>query len=85
MRAELQTYDIILLVNKAWDKSFARTMKNKLAISDRGWKPLNRNIFSFSEISATMTTQEIEVENISTDVTLRFKAQSVTDLATDSP
>ena len=85
MRAELQTYDIIPLVNKAWDKSFARTNKNKTAISDRGWNPLNRNILTFPDIRATMTTQEMEEENTSSDVTLRFKSQSVTDLTTDSP
>ena len=85
MQAELQTYDIIPLVNKAWDKSFARAMKNKAEISDRGWNPLNCNILTFPEIRATMTTQEIDEENISTSVTLLFKAQSVTDLTTDSP
>ena len=47
--------DLMLLINIAWNKSFARVDKNRRAIADRGWGPYNRNILTFSHIRATMT------------------------------
>ncbi len=35
----LEAYDIIPLINVAWEKSFARVNTNKKAIADRGWFP----------------------------------------------
>lgn len=84
MRVELQTYDINSLVNKAWDKSFARTMKNKVVNSDRVWNHLNCNILTFPEIRATTTTQKIEEENILTNVTLPFKAKTILTITSPS-
>ena len=46
--------DLILLINIAWNKSFARVDKNRRAISDRGQGIYNRNILTFSHIGATM-------------------------------
>ena len=62
MHAQLQTYDIIPLINVAWAKSFARVEKNAQAGADRGWNPLNRNLLTFPEIRATMTDEERELE-----------------------
>ena len=33
--------DIMVIVNNAWQQSFAQVDHNKKAISDRGWDPLN--------------------------------------------
>ena len=38
---QISPTDIIPLVNKAWDVSFARVEKNKKAIYERGWFPFN--------------------------------------------
>jgi hypothetical protein len=35
--------DIVDLVARAWDDSFARILTNKKAVADRGWSPLNYN------------------------------------------
>ena len=40
----LQPTDLIPLINKAWNQSFAQIGKNHNAIANRGWNPLNRNI-----------------------------------------
>ena len=39
----LQTTDLIPLINKGWRQSFARVEKNRTAIANRVWNPLNRN------------------------------------------
>ena len=54
----LQPTDIIPLINKAWKQSFARVEKNRNAIADRGWNPLNRNLLLDPSIRATMTDRE---------------------------
>ena len=66
VNAQLQTYDIIPLVNAAWKQSFARIEKNKNACADRGWNPLNRCLLLHSEIRATMTDEEQDMELSST-------------------
>jgi len=55
MNETIDTNDLMMLINIAWNKSFARVDKNKRAIADRGWKPYNHNILTFSHIRATMT------------------------------
>ena len=55
MNATIDKNDLMLLINIAWNKSFARVDKNRRAIADRGWGPYNRNILTFSHIRATMT------------------------------
>ena len=50
--------DLILLINIAWNKSFACIDKNRKTIADRGWGPYNRNIITLSHIRATMTNDE---------------------------
>ena len=59
----LQPTDIIPLINKAWKQSFARVDKNRNAIADRGWNPLNRNLLLDSSIRATMTEEERSKES----------------------
>ena len=54
-----QSTDIIPLINKAWNDSFARVEQNKQAIAERGWYPLNRNILLNDELRSTMTPAEI--------------------------
>ena len=50
--------DIMILINDAWEQSFARVDFNKKAISDRGWNPLNYSLLNDEDIKATMTDSE---------------------------
>ena len=50
--------DLMVLINSAWSKSFARRDKNIKAIADRGWNPLNRALLLDQDLRATMTRQE---------------------------
>ena len=50
IKADLHPHDIIPLINKAWEQSFVRVDKNKNAIADRGWNPLNRNLLTNDDI-----------------------------------
>ena len=59
MNGNHQSTDIIPLINKAWNDSFARVEKNKQAIAERGWYPLNRNILLNDELRSTMTPAEV--------------------------
>ena len=62
--------DIIPLINKAWNDSFARVSKNKNTIAERGWYPLNRNILLNEELRSTMTPTEVCNEMISDSITI---------------
>ena len=55
MNETIDKGDLMLFINTAWNKSFARVNKNRRAIVDRRWGPYNRNILTFSHIRATMT------------------------------
>ena len=48
----------MLIINEAWEQSFARVDFNKKAILDRGWNPLNYNLLNDEDIQATMTNSE---------------------------
>ena len=54
--------DLMPLINRAWDKSFARVEKNKNAISDRGWNPLNKCLLLDQTLRSTMTAKESSEE-----------------------
>ena len=58
----LKATDLIPLINRAWNASFARKQKNQQAIADRGWCPLNYNLLTYPEIRATMTKGEKQSE-----------------------
>lgn len=62
--------DLMPLVNKAWESSFARVDKNFKAISERGWNPLNYSLLLNEEIRTTMTEEERELEQSSDDIYL---------------
>jgi hypothetical protein len=51
--ARVETYEIVVVVNAAWEKSFARVECNKKAIAVRGWNPLTRNLLDHPEIAET--------------------------------
>ena len=55
---QLTATDIIPLVNKAWNASFARVDSNKKAIAERGWGPCNRNLLLYKEIQHTVTKED---------------------------
>ena len=63
----LKPTDLMPLINKAWNASFARKHKNLQAIADRGWNPLNYNLLTMPEIRATMTKDEKKLELDSSD------------------
>ena len=65
----IPTY-LMSLINKAWNSFFARIDKNKKAIAERGWNPLNFNLLLNEEIRATMTKEEKDNEETSDDVIL---------------
>ena len=54
----IEPYEIIPIINAAWDKSFGRVSTNKKAIAERGWWPYNRNLLLHTKIRATMTDDE---------------------------
>lgn len=55
---ELEDTDLIPIINYAWNHSFARKDKNRNAIADRGWNPLNRKLLTDEDLRATMTDKE---------------------------
>ena len=57
-RLTIETTDIMLMINYAWDLSFKRVEPNKIAISERGWGPLNRNLMLDKQLRSTMTAAE---------------------------
>ena len=59
---KLVATDLIPLINRAWERSFARKEKNQVAIADRGWNPYNRILLLDPSIRATMTEQELQSE-----------------------
>lgn len=90
--------DIIIIVNQAWEQSFARVRTNKKAIAERGWFPYNRNVLLHPDIRATMTEQEMKDEmgtitnlchdshqNIITTVTPDPEAQYISRSSINNP
>ena len=41
MKLTIEPYEIIVLINMAWQQSFGCQITNKKAIAERGWYPLN--------------------------------------------
>ena len=62
----IEPYEIIGIVNYAWERSFANVQTNKKAICERGWFPYNRNLMTYQCLRATMTTVEKENESLDT-------------------
>ena len=62
MPLTIEPFEIIILVNYAWELSFGRCIKNKKAICERGWGPLNRTLLLHETIRATMTAQQEKEE-----------------------
>jgi hypothetical protein len=61
--ARVETYEIVVVVNAAWEKSFARVEQNKKAIAARGWHPLTRNLLDHPEIAETKDNDQENQEN----------------------
>jgi hypothetical protein len=80
--------DIITIVNRAWEESFARVEQNKKAIAERGWFPYNRNLLKNGEIRVTMTeteSQEDRFLNFDIDSPSSFSQNSsISDLTEPS-
>ena len=57
--------DIVDLVSKAWDESFAHIAINQKAVAEQGWGPLNYNLLLHPEIQLTSTSNlQTETNNI---------------------
>jgi len=69
MEGTLLPTDLMPLINKAWSKSLACDNKNRKAIAECGWDPLNFNLILNPEIRATMTKEEMANE-ASSDIIL---------------
>ena len=85
MIGTLEPTDMMHIINKSWQQSFARTDKNKNAIDDRGWNPFNRNLLLHEDICSTMTNKEIQYENDHSNKIITQMAatpQSSTDIDT---
>ena len=80
----IQPYEIMNIVNIAWEESFAKVGSNKNAISERGWLPYNRNLMTYPCLRATMTTEEKGNELLANSkVILPYhKMHDITDLVT---
>jgi hypothetical protein len=52
----IEKYDIVCIVNEAWEKSFARIETNRKAIAERGWGPLNYNCLTDPELQLLSTS-----------------------------
>jgi len=50
--------DMMPIINIAWKNSFARVGKNRQAITNRGWNPLNRALLLDDELRSTMTKKQ---------------------------
>ncbi len=61
--ARVETYEIMVVPNTAWDKSFSRVSYNKEAIAARGWGPLTGNLLENSEILATATDKDLLLQH----------------------
>ena len=57
-RLTIEVSEIMVLINYAWEHSFARVSSNKTAIAVRGWFPLNRRLLLDNRLRATMTEKE---------------------------
>lgn len=70
----IEPSDIMLLVNEAWNKSFARVATNKKAIAERGWFPYNRKLLQHPDI---LTTKPVESITDSQETYLSFEAHDL--------
>ena len=77
---------LILLINIAWNKLFARVDKNRRYIADRWWGLNNRNILTFSQIRATMIDSDyLKDGKYHVDLSPSLSVSDITnDLLTDS-
>jgi hypothetical protein len=74
--ARMETYEIVSVVNAAWNSSFARSSYNKDAIAARGWGPLTRNLLDNDEIAATRDPRAREESETSTEEPESIVAES---------
>ena len=69
--------DLMPLINKSWSQSFARVNKNRNALADRGWNPLNQALLLHDDLRATMTRKEKSTEyNLSNNIIIPKQKQS---------
>jgi hypothetical protein len=87
MKSELEIVptDIIPLVIYAWDRSFVNVVTNKLAILERGWFPLNKNLLLHPLLRATMTPNDKDEEKKTGLVPSSYHKDSTINTSSSSP
>ncbi len=50
MDFRIDRHDVVGLVHRAWEHSFARTESSRRAIAERGWNPLTFNLLDHEEL-----------------------------------
>ena len=61
-RLTIEVAEIMILVDYAWDKSFAQVKINKASIAERGWFLLNCKLLLCTQLCSTMTDNEQRYE-----------------------
>ena len=65
MTLTIEPYEIVILVNYAWLRLFARSSSNQTVIADQGWNPLNWALLLEKTLRSIMTEAEKEDESLS--------------------
>ena len=86
-RPTIELYEIIGIINAAWERSFARVGSNKVAITKRGWFPYNRQIMTLPQIRSSITKEEEDLELLPTSsIILPIQArESIINLSNSEP
>ena len=59
---QIERYEIMLLVDTAWDQNFSNIDSNKKDIYKRGWTPLNCIILNDQKITRNTSTKDAQEE-----------------------
>ena len=84
-RLTIEVQEIMVLINYAWEKSFARVETNKTAIAERGWFPLNRHLLLNTQLRSTMTDKEQREESTNGVVIPYHATANFVEIAENSP
>ena len=80
----IEKEDVVDLVARAWDDSFARINSNQKAIAERGWTPLNYNCLLHPEIVATSTRSSQQQKDVDEDDDNNCSTQQILESTTVS-
>ena len=84
-RLTIEVLEIMILINYAWDESFARVETNKTAIAERGWFPLNRKLLIDTQLRSTMTVNEQRDERTNGVIVPYHATDNFVEIADNEP